>query len=275
MSASTSPFRDRAWVRVPRSLVSGLLFLAFGLGGLLIGGAIFPLCFLAGDNARTRRVLRGVVRESWRLFMWAGRVTGTFRVAVSPEDRARLAATRSRVVVANHLTLIDVVVLASLLPDSTSIAKAAAGRNFFYSRIVRSVFLVNDDPAHVRADAARLLGGGTNVIVFPEGTRQPVDAPERKLRRGAAQIALEAGVPILPVAITCDPPVLAKGQPWYDVGDRTIVWTLRVGAEIPVPSSVAPSARHAAATALTRTIQARLWDVIDSVINGIDFLAEI
>ena len=57
--------------------------------------------------------------------------------------------------------------------------------------------------------------------------------------------------------IACDPPVLAKGQPWHDLADRTIVWTLRVGEPIPPPRAAAAGA-HAAAVALTETIRARL-----------------
>ncbi|MGN0853166.1 MAG: lysophospholipid acyltransferase family protein [Kiritimatiellia bacterium] len=245
-------------IRASRSLLAAFFFAFFGLGGLLIGGGIFPVLLLFGRSERVCRAMRTLVRTSWRLFVVGARVTGLFRVSVSPEDRARLAETRGKVVVANHVTLIDVVVLATCLPDATSIAKAAAGRNFFYSRIVRSAFLVNDDPGRVLDDAQRLLKGGTNVVVFPEGTRVPVTATGRTLRRGAAQIALHARVPILPVAITCEPPVLAKGQPWYDVAARVITWTLTVKDEIPVPPPGRMSG-HAAAAALTHEIYGRLW----------------
>ena len=245
--------RGTAGRRAARAALGAGFFALYGLGSLLIGGVLFPPLALVG----ARRAMRACVRASWRLFVWGGRVTGLFRVAVSPADRARLAAARGCVVVANHLTLIDVVVLASFLPDATAIAKAAARGNFFYSLIVRGVFLVNDDPSRVLADAARTLAQGTNLVVFPQGTRVPAAAPRRPLRRGAAQIALRAGAPLLPVRIACDPPVLAKGQPWHDLADRTIVWTLRVGEPIPPPRAAAAGA-PAAAVALTETIRARL-----------------
>ena len=243
----------RRLVRLARSALAAAFFLAFGLGGLAIGCLCFPALAFCG-----RRPMRALVRASYRLFVWTARLTGLFRVALSPEDRARLAGLRGRVVVANHLTLIDIVILVALLPDATSIAKAAAKRNFFYSRIVRRVFLVNDDPPRVLEEAQRLLAQGVNVIVFPEGTRTPADAPSRTFRRGAAQIALLAGAPVLPILIACDPPVLAKGQPWHDVADRTITWTLRVREEIPAATPAGRS-RHAAAVALTNEIYGKLW----------------
>ena len=95
--------------------------------------------------------------------------------------------------------------------------------------------------------------------MFPEGTRTPADAPSRKIRRGAAQIALHANVPIQPIRIDCDPPVLAKGQPWHDVADRTIVWTLRALDELPVSRQPEGHGTHAAAVALTERIFGTLW----------------
>ena len=237
-----------------RSGLAAAFFLAFGLGGLVIGCICFPLLAFF-----SQRRMRALVRASYRLFVGAARVTGLFRVSISAADRARFARTRGRVIVANHLTLIDIVILIATLPDSTSIAKAAAKRNFFYSQIVRSVFLVNDDPARALDEAQRLLAQGVNVIVFPEGTRTPADAPARKLRRGAAQIALHANVPLLPIRIACDPPVLAKGQPWHDVADRTIVWTLRALNEISVSRPPAACGTHTAAVALTKRIFDTLW----------------
>ena len=246
--------RNRPFVRLMRSGLAAAFFLAFGLGGLVIGCVCFPLLAFF-----SQRRMRALVRASYRLFVGAARVTGLFRVSISAADRARFARTRGRVIVANHLTLIDIVILIATLPDSTSIAKAAAKRNFFYSQIVRRVFLVNDDPARALDEAQRLLAQGVNVIVFPEGTRTPADAPARKIRRGAAQIALHANVPLLPIRIACDPPVLAKGQPWHDVADRTIVWTLRALDEISVSRPPAACGTHTAAVALTKRIFDTLW----------------
>lgn len=239
----------RLWIRVPRSLLGGGFFVLYGIGSLIIGCLLFPPLLLCG----ARQLMRRLVRASWKLFVWGGRWTGLFRVDISPEDRAKLAATKGRVIVANHLTLIDIVVLTVFLPDATAIAKAAARGNFFYSAIVKGVFLVNDDPIGVMDEAGDLLGQGVNLVVFPQGTRVPAGVPRRPLRRGAAQIALHTGAPILPVSITCDPPVLAKGQPWHQLADRVIVYTLTVGDEIPVVRAEG-SGTHAAAVALTERI---------------------
>ena len=221
----------------------------------MLGCVLFPPFMLFG----ARRALRALVRASYRLFVWAARLTGLFRVVMSPEDRACLGAMRGRVVVATHPTLIDVVILLAYLPNATAVAKAAAGRNFFYSRIVNAAFLVNDDPLRLLDEARDLLARGGNLVIFPEGTRTPVDAPQHKLHRGAAQIALHAGAPVQCVSITSDPPVLAKGQPAWDVGDRIVTFTLRACGEIPVEELTSDMVQHAAAVALTTRIQSLLF----------------
>ena len=245
----------RLWVRVPRGILALFFFLAFGVGGLVLGCVLFPPLMLF----RARRAMRALVRGCYRLFVWAARMTGMIRVALSPEDRAQFKAMRGRVVVASHPTLIDVVILLALLPDTTAVAKAAAGRNFFYSRVVNAAFLVNDNPLRVLEEAKDLLARGGNLVIFPEGTRTPVDAPRHKLHRGAAQIALHAGAPVQCVSLACDPPVLAKGQPPWDVGDRIITFTLRACGEIPVETPEPDAVQHSSAVALTARIQSLLF----------------
>ena len=245
----------RLWIRLPRSALALFFFLAFGVGGIVLGCILFPPLMLF----RARRAMRALVRSCYRLFVWLARVTGMIRVELSAEDRARLASMRGCVVAASHPSLIDVVVLLAYLPDSTAVAKAAAGRNFFYSRVVNAAFLVNDDPRRVLDDAKDLLARGVNLAIFPEGTRTPADAPNRKLHRGAAQLALHAGAPVACVSVACDPPVLAKGQPWWDVGDRTITFTLRVCGEIPVTMPEPDAVPHAAAVALTDQVRVLLF----------------
>ena len=201
--------------------------------------------------------MRRFVRAAYRIFVWAANAMGLFRVEMSHEDRERFASLRGHVIVANHISLVDIIILIAHLGDATAIAKAAAARNPFYSRIVRSAFLVNDDPATVLNEAGKLLSDGVNLIVFPEGTRMPSGASERRLRRGAAQIALAAGVSVQPILIACAPQVLGKGQSWHDVGDRTIIYNLKAVDEIVVQSASVRS--HAAAAELTARIERSLF----------------
>jgi 1-acyl-sn-glycerol-3-phosphate acyltransferase len=190
---------------------------------LAIGFGVLPVLVLFGS--RVAHPMRMIIRSTYVVFVWLADVAGLFRVSIAAEDLRKLKNTRGHVVVANHPSLIDIVILFSLLPESTGFAKAAAARNLFYSRVVKSTFIPNDNPAEALQEGINALKKGVNVIVFPQGTRTR-QGETRKLHRGSANLSLRAGVPVLPVRIKMNSPVLGKGQPWYDVGDKTVAYKI-------------------------------------------------
>ena len=206
-------------MRFLRAILGGFFYLMFGVGGLLFSLVLmFPV-----SQIFARRVLRRL----FRFFVWLGGKTRLFRVVVSDGERSRLASVSGAVVVSNHQTLIDAVIMISLLGDSVCVTKEAVSRNPFMKVVARSILVVNDGPVAVMRQAVRHISGGVNVLVFPEGTRIPRDAPEHVFRRGAAHIAVSASAPVELVRLECDADVLAKGQPWWDVGDRTATYMVR------------------------------------------------
>ena len=241
-------------MRFARSILSGAFFLSFGAGGLLLSLVLLlPL---------PQTWPRKLFRASFCLFVWAGEVTRLFRVELSPADRKAIASLRGAVVVANHPSLIDIVILVSLMGESVCITKAAAGRNPFMRAIVRNVLIVNDGPIEVLERARRALSQGMNVIVFPEGTRTPVDAEKHVFHRGAAQIALRTAAPVETVFISSDPPVLGKVQHWWEVGGRTVVYTVRYRGRIQIPSpkpAVSATALHSEAAKLAEQMHERIF----------------
>jgi len=60
--------------------------------------------------------------------------------------------------------------------------------------------LEGSDPKPIRRSLQWLRDGG-GVVIFPEGGRGNPDGSMRKFKAGAVRMALEAGVPILPVTI--------------------------------------------------------------------------
>ena len=71
------------------------------------------------------------------------------------------------------------------------------------------------------------IRAGRTVLVFPEGTRSPVGGLG-PFQRGAAHIALNSGVPLHPVLLTCNPPALTKEQSWYHMPEGGIDLVVRV-----------------------------------------------
>ena len=242
-------------MRFLRSILSGAFFLAFGVGGLVFSAFLM----MPVPKAFARRVQRVL----FRLFVWLAKATRLFVVDVTPEDLERFRSFRGSVIVANHISLIDVVILISLLGDTVCITKKAVGRNPFMLMIARKILVVNDGvPEDVMRHAGRYLNEGVNVLVFPEGTRVPADASTHSFHRGAAHIAIAANAPVETVFISCDPPVLGKHQHWWDVGGRMVRYSLSYKGRMAAgeqPPHGAYAALRRAAQNLTCRLQERVF----------------
>ena len=100
------------------------------------------------------------------------------------------------------------------MPQADCVVKAQAWRNPALRGIVSVAgYIPNLDGEEAIRACAERLAAGRWLVVFPEGSRSPVRGLGR-FHRGAAHMALEAGVPILPVTVSCEPPALKRGQPW-------------------------------------------------------------
>jgi 1-acyl-sn-glycerol-3-phosphate acyltransferase len=76
--------------------------------------------------------------------------------------------------------------------------------------------------AHRRS--LRWLRGGGAVVIFPEGGRAYGDGEMLRFKAGAARLALEAGVPILPVTVRGGNDAWPRGQRWPRRGRVEIVY---------------------------------------------------
>ena len=224
-------------VYVWRALRTGLGFATFGVGALLIAIAVLPvLRWVPGDHQlRAQRVVHLAFR-AWIRFAAA---LGLIRVRWRGRDR--LPVRGPAVIAANHPTLIDVVILIACLPQADCVVKGAAWRNPFLRGVIAGAGYLRNDrtDSFVESCAARVRGGRC-LLLFPEGTRSPLRSLG-PLRRGAAHVALRAGAPLIPVTITCEPPTLMKGQPWYRVPNRTVDFTIEVSEPLWPDAAVPPA----------------------------------
>ena len=118
------------------------------------------------------------------------------------------AGTAPRIFLANHLSTLDIWVMAAALPVTT---RFVSKRSVFWIPVLGQAMAVAGFIPIDRGDrgraiqslgrAADVVRGGASVILFPEGTRSR-DGRLARFKRGAFHLALQAGVPVVPVAIS-------------------------------------------------------------------------
>jgi 1-acyl-sn-glycerol-3-phosphate acyltransferase len=140
---------------------------------------------------------------------------------VELQDIGKLQGSGGKLIIANHPTLIDVVVLISLLPKSCCVVKDDLFRNPLLQGVMRATGYINNSvPAEqLLKNCRETLAAGYSIMIFPEGTRTK-PGTELKFQRGASHIAVRCEADIVPVVITCEPAMLRKGERWYQIPSR-------------------------------------------------------
>ncbi|MCL4113782.1 UNVERIFIED_CONTAM: hypothetical protein GTU68_003982 [Idotea baltica] len=117
---------------------------------------------------------------------------------------------RNCIIVANHPSLIDYVLIASQLPQCDCLVKAAIWENPFMKRIVKAAgYIPNQAPDDLLERCEERFSRGNVLLVFPEGTRT-TPGIEPSLQRGAAQIATRTQTDLRVIHITVSPTFLTK-----------------------------------------------------------------
>jgi 1-acyl-sn-glycerol-3-phosphate acyltransferase len=233
-------------------------FIFFGLGSLLLIFGYLPFLRLTIQQFKQRAVrVRQSVQFCWQLLIKYCCWSGLMSLEVKNQEliNSVSASGKGFVVVANHPSLFDVVILISLLPQSNCIVKDALKKNFFMRDVVSSCFIFNSSNLdELMENCSESLNRGDNLLIFPEGTRTNPNQ-KSKLSRGASQIALHCNANILPIRIQCEPAVLMKGQRWYNLPHQKVTYTLEVMQPISTSEYIQESkSRKVAASLLTERI---------------------
>ena len=190
---------------------SSLLFWGFVL---LSSFALFPLAVLIRlfltPFDRRRRGLHLFTSFWASLYTWLNPAW-----PVTIEGRERLLRDRACVMVANHLSLLDILVLFRLFSHFKWVSKI---ENFrvpvigWNMRLNGYIPLVRGNKASVvqmMRRCERTLTEGSSIMMFPEGTRSP-SGRLRHFMTGAFEIALRSKCPIQPLVISGTADALPK-----------------------------------------------------------------
>ncbi|WP_417316436.1 lysophospholipid acyltransferase family protein [Enterobacter sp.] len=269
VDASMSQILSRAgWLW--RLLMTGLCFALFGAGGLLLSLVWFNLLLIfQRDRAKRRTLARRSISASFRLFLTIARGIGVLDYRI--QNLEALRADTGCLVVANHPTLIDYVLLASVMPETDCLVKSALLRNPFVSGVIRAAdYLINRDADTLLNVSQQRLAQGETLLIFPEGTRTRV-GEAISLQRGAANIAVRCQRDLRVVLIHCSEHLLDKQSRWYDIPPNKPLFTVEVCDRVNIHDFYDASQQEPALAArqLNRHLQHRLTSGLQSL-SGIN-----
>lgn len=149
--------------------------------------------------------------------LWAWLILATTGVEVEVRGLERLEPGKTYVFVSNHQSIYDIPVIFWWIPFQLRIiAKESLGRfPMLGPHLKRTGHMLVDrrrpDKSGIFGWANALTSKGLSLIVFPEGTRS-ADGRVGAFKGGSFYLAMQAGLPIVPLSIVGSRHVMRKGQ---------------------------------------------------------------
>ncbi|HQZ85288.1 MAG TPA: lysophospholipid acyltransferase family protein [Actinomycetota bacterium] len=125
---------------------------------------------------------------------------------VKISGRENIEPGKTYMLVANHLSLLDILVLFRLFRDFKWVSKAeifkvpVVGWNMSLNRYIPLKRGDRDSVVEMMENCRQTLGQGSSIMMFPEGTRSKT-SEMRAFKTGAFELARQAEVPVVPIVI--------------------------------------------------------------------------
>lgn len=179
-----------------------------------------------------RRIIMGTLRFYLRFL----EIFCFCRFDLSALDSLRDAP--SLILVANHPSLLDAVLILSRLPNVVCVMKAALMDNILFGAAARLArYIRNDAPLQMIHDAREELHRGAQLLIFPEGTRTTA-FPINPCINGAGLIAKRSKAPLQSLLIEFSSPYLGKAWPLFRRPELPLRVTVRLGQRFEPPAEV-------------------------------------
>ena len=206
------------------------LAMALGLTALaLLGVVSLPLAVVLLALPAKMRIPTGRRLIAGTLKIYLGFLKAFCAVRIDVSGLHALQASRPLIVVANHPSLLDAIVLLSMLPHAACVMKGSLKRNLFVGPMTRlSGYVDNRDPMELVRRACEELEGGAQILLFPEGTRTRC-APVSPFGEATAMISSRSGVAVQTLLIGFETPYLGKGWSLFRKPSLPLRITVKTG----------------------------------------------
>jgi 1-acyl-sn-glycerol-3-phosphate acyltransferase len=212
-----SRFRAPRFIRIA---LMGALFLLFFFGSPVLALTLFPILRLTSrDRDHYRARCTTLLHHGIHLILWTARFFGVVDYELAPLPPS-IDEGKPFVLMSNHPTFVDMIVILGALPDLTCVTKGSWSRHWALGRLLRSTNYLPGpgsgmpESEHMLDSMVAHLRAGFPLLVFPEGQRSMKDQL-RRFRRGAVEAAVAANVPIVPLYLALSRPYLTKDVPLW------------------------------------------------------------
>ena len=203
----------------------GAFFIFAVVGSLVSVACMGPAVLFRGMRARCFG--QKLVHTLFVFFLGYLRAFGL--LALDAGGLSELHDASGLIVVANHPGLLDAVLLAAQMPQAVCLMKGSLARNIVLSGTARLAgYIHNKSGLGLVKKCEERLKEGSNLLVFPEGTR----TRGRKLlpfKMGFALAAVLTRSPVQTVIITSESQCLGKGWPLFKRPAFPLRYSLRLG----------------------------------------------
>jgi 1-acyl-sn-glycerol-3-phosphate acyltransferase len=194
--------------------------------GLIVSAvcALLSRCF---GNQISPAFGQRLIRALFKRWLQVSSRIGVFDISFPDADKLRNL--RATVLAPNHPSLIDAVILLSIVPNTVCIMRANLIESPFLGGAARLAGFVPNDkgPALIRHGIEKIRAG-ENLLIFPEGTRT-VALAINSFKHGFALIAKKTDAPIQTVFIEREGRYLSKGVPLLSFGRPPFRFRLHLG----------------------------------------------
>lgn len=225
----------------PLWLAYETLAMGIGLGALALiclvwlpfAALLYPLL----PRRLGQRLGRVAIMAGFRGYLGFLQVFCACRFDLAALDRLRREA--PLILVANHPSLLDAVMIVSRLPNAVCVMKSALLDNLLFGAAARLArYIRNNAPLEMILSARGELRRGAQLLIFPEGTRTR-DFPVNACLPSAGLIAARAGTPIQALLIEMSSPYLGKAWPLFKPPELPLRCSIRVGRRFAPPADAA------------------------------------
>lgn len=179
--------------------------------------------------------------------LWARIIIRTSGVKIEIQGHGHIPAGKPVIFACNHASQLDIPIVHEALPvQFRFVVKKELFKIPLFGFALHHAGYIPIDRSGGKAalrsvqEAAERVKKGTPIVIFPEGTRSP-DGRLMPFKVGGILIAIKAGCPIVPVAISGSHQVLPKGSIMVHPGRIKVTFGLpvqTVGPEGPIPKDI-------------------------------------